>query len=62
MQFPAPGDLSDPGIKSASLSLLHWQEDSLSVVIPGKSMIAEYKKETKKLYICVKLSHFAVQF
>ena len=53
VQFPAPGDLSDPGIESASLSLLHWQEDSLPVVIPGKSMIAEYKRETKKtIYMC----------
>jgi len=44
VQFPTPGDLSDPGIESASLSLLHWQEDSLPLVTPGKLIIAEYKK------------------
>ena len=27
--FPPPGDLPDPRIEPLSLSLLHWQEDSL---------------------------------
>ena len=29
LPFPAPGDLPNPGIESASLSLLHWQVGSL---------------------------------
>ena len=32
---PPPGDLPDPGIESASLSLLHWQVGSLPLVLPG---------------------------
>ena len=35
LPFPPPGDLSDAGIKSASLCLLHWQKDSLSVHLLG---------------------------
>ena len=34
---PSPGDLPDPGIKPMSLSLLHWQADSLPLVPPGNS-------------------------
>ena len=33
---PPPGALPDPGIKLASLCLLHWQADSLPLVPPGK--------------------------
>ena len=34
--FPPPGDLSDPGIKSKSLtSNLHWQSGSLPLAPPG---------------------------
>ena len=29
LPFPPPGELPNPGIKPASLCLLHWQEDSL---------------------------------
>ena len=29
LPFPTPGYLRDPGIKPVSLSLLHWQVDSL---------------------------------
>ena len=29
LPFPSPGDLADPGIELMSLSLLHWQADSL---------------------------------
>ena len=32
-------DLPDPGIKPASLGLLHWQEDSLPLLPSGKSPI-----------------------
>ena len=32
-------DLLDPGIKPASLGLLHWQEDSLPLLPSGKSPI-----------------------
>ena len=42
VQFPTSGDLSDPGMESTSISLLHWQEDSLPLVTPGKPTIAEY--------------------
>ena len=34
--FPPPGDLPDPGIEPLSLSLLHWQEDSSPLALPGK--------------------------
>ena len=37
--FPAPGDLPDPGIEPASLSLLHWQVGSLLLVPPGKPFV-----------------------
>ena len=33
---PTPGDPPDPGIKSASSSLLHWQTGSLPLAPPGK--------------------------
>ena len=33
---PPPGDLPNPGIKPASLSLLHWQASSLPLLLPGK--------------------------
>ena len=33
---PLPGDLPDPGIEPASLSLLHWPVGSLPFVPPGK--------------------------
>ena len=33
---PPPGNLPDPGIKPASLCLLHWQVGSLLLVTPGK--------------------------
>ena len=32
----SPGDLPNPGIKLVSLSLLHWQAGSLTLVPPGK--------------------------
>ena len=31
-----PGDLPNPGLKPASLCLLHWQEDSLPLAPPRK--------------------------
>ena len=34
--FPTPGDLPNPGIRPTSLSLLHWQVDSLLLAPPGK--------------------------
>ena len=33
---PPPGDLPQPGIKSASFSLLHWQVSSLPLMSPAK--------------------------
>ena len=36
LPFPSLGDLPDPGIEPMSLSLLHWQEDSLPQAPPGK--------------------------
>ena len=36
LPFPPPGDRPNPGIKPASLSLLHWQAVSLPLVPPGK--------------------------
>ena len=37
--FPTPGDLPNPGIEPASLSLLHWQVGSLLLVPPGKPIV-----------------------
>ena len=37
--MPSSSDLPDPGIELASLSLLHWQVDSLPLAPPGKSHI-----------------------
>ena len=36
LPHPPPGDLSSPGIKSASLCLLHCQVGFLPLVLPGK--------------------------
>ena len=36
---PPPGDLPDPGIEPASISLLHWRADSLPQEPPGKPRI-----------------------
>ena len=36
LSFPPPGDLPEPGIKPASLCLLHGQADSLPLAPPGK--------------------------
>ena len=33
MPVPPPGNLPDPGIKH----LLHWQMDSLPLILPGKT-------------------------
>ena len=39
LSCPSPGDLLDPGIELTSLmSPVFWQEDSLSLVPPGKPM------------------------
>ena len=35
LPFPSPGDLSDLGIESTSLGLLHWQADSLPLSHQG---------------------------
>ena len=35
--MPPPGDLPDPGVEPTSLSLLHWQADSLPLAPPGKT-------------------------
>ena len=40
--FPSPGDLPDPGIKPASLCLLHWQADSSPLAPPGKRLVYIY--------------------
>ena len=36
LTWPPPGYLPSPGIKPASLSLLHWQASSLPLLLPGK--------------------------
>ena len=36
LPYPSPGGLHDPGIKPASLSLLHWHVDSSPLAPPGK--------------------------
>ena len=36
LSYPPPGDLPDPGIKPASLCLLHGQVDSLPSEPPGQ--------------------------
>ena len=34
LPFPSPGDLPNPGVKSVSLTLLHWLAGSLSLLPP----------------------------
>ena len=34
LPFPSPGDLPNPGVKSVSLTLLHWLAGSLPLVPP----------------------------
>ena len=34
LPFPSPGDLPNPGVKSVSLTLLHWQAGSLTLLPP----------------------------
>ena len=36
LPFPSPGDIPDPGIEPATLSVLHWQVSSLPPVPPEK--------------------------
>ena len=43
---PPPGDRPDSGIEPVSLTSPHWQEDSLPLAPPGKSM--EYYSAIKK--------------
>ena len=38
-----PGDVPDPGIKSASLCLLLWQESSLTLAPPGKLILWDFQ-------------------
>ena len=40
--FPTPGDLPNPRIKPMSLMTLHWQADSLSLLLPGKPIMKYY--------------------
>ena len=46
---PPPGGLPDPGIKSASLCLLHWQVDPLPLVPPGKPNKGEKRKWSRSV-------------
>ena len=41
--FPSTGDLPDPGIEPVSLSLLHWQVDSLPLSHLGKPQSLQRK-------------------
>ena len=61
VQFPTSGDLSDPGMESTSISLLHWQEDSLPLVTPGKPMIAARKMVTATLYARQQKRHRCIE-
>ena len=48
---PLPGDLADPGIEPASLSLLHWQAGSLSLAPPRiPSVTLESLKSSKPVF------------
>ena len=38
-EFPSAGDLPDPGIKSTSLHLLHWQVGSLPAALQVTSLL-----------------------
>ena len=38
LPWPPPGDLPDPGSNPHLLGPLHWQEDSLPLVPPGKQL------------------------
>ena len=49
---PPPGDLTDPGIKPATLCLLHWQVGSLPLMPPGAVMATvSYLMPQKVKYI-----------
>ena len=39
LPFSPPGDLPDPGMELASLSLLHWQAGSVLLAPSGKTII-----------------------
>ena len=40
--FPTPGDLPDLEIEPILVCLLHWQADSLPLVLPGEAYIIHY--------------------
>ena len=55
--FPTPGDLSNSGVEPTLLCLLHWQVDSLPLVLPGKPKLPRsmYAAAAKSLQLCLTL-------
>ena len=54
LPLPSPGDLSDSGIESRFLSLLHWHSSPLPLVLPGKALIS-YKAVNAQSYMISKI-------
>ena len=50
--YPPPVYFPNPGIKSLSLCLLHWQTDSLPLVPPGKPPRMSQKKTKQNPTLC----------
>ena len=48
LPFLSPGDLLTQGLNSCLPQLLHWQEDSLSLELPGKPLVV--RKQFKLLF------------
>ena len=48
LPFPSPGDLPTQGLNSCFSQLLRWQEDSLSLELPGKPLVV--RKQLKLLF------------
>ena len=58
LPFPAPGDLTNPGIKPSLLSLLHWQVDSLPSERSGNPLVGHSRFQIflfvyRKKYVCL---------
>jgi len=58
LPFPAPGNLTNPGIKPSLLSLLHWQVDSLPCEPSGNPLVGHSRLQIflfayRKKYVCL---------
>ena len=59
---PPPGALPDPRVRTCLLCLLHWQADSLPLVLPGKPLQLHSVLHRKYVFILtLKLIFFKLQ-